>query len=290
MGVLEELTTQEPPEELFHYTTLTGLEGIIQSKKFWTTKIQLLNDSSEFSFTLNRMQELINTKIAEFPEQKDKLESLRNDINCIYKANIFVGSLSTAFDSLSQWRSYGNDEGSILIGFRGSRLKELAEQQNFFLTKCEYKEDEQEKIIQDLFEEARIGNLETIYDTLKKEKSKGSVVYNCKEGNEFWKKMAILAPIIKHPSFIAEQEWRLFSAYPADMRDIDLHLNKANSYYIPHIDIELGNDLKDIITRIVIGPHRNMEVMYYSLGAFLSKNDIDSTTILDTTKTTYRII
>src|SRR3954468_3401893 len=37
----------EPPELLFHYTTLVGGYGILSSDAIWMTKIRYLNDTSE---------------------------------------------------------------------------------------------------------------------------------------------------------------------------------------------------------------------------------------------------
>jgi hypothetical protein len=38
-----------PPDIIYHYTTQTGLLGIIENKELWATKIIYMNDSTEFA-------------------------------------------------------------------------------------------------------------------------------------------------------------------------------------------------------------------------------------------------
>ena len=47
----------ETPEYLYHYTSQKGILGILQTNKLWMTNILYLNDSSEFTYTLDKERE-----------------------------------------------------------------------------------------------------------------------------------------------------------------------------------------------------------------------------------------
>ena len=47
---------------LYHYTSLSGLLGIIENKCIWASDIRYLNDSNEFSYTIELASELFKAK------------------------------------------------------------------------------------------------------------------------------------------------------------------------------------------------------------------------------------
>ena len=50
-----------PPDILYHYTGQIGLLGIIEQAELWATKIQYMNDATEFGLALRlARQELEN--------------------------------------------------------------------------------------------------------------------------------------------------------------------------------------------------------------------------------------
>lgn len=51
------------PKHLYHYTSQTGLLGILQTKKLWMTNILYLNDSSEFTHTLDLVKSELTKRI-----------------------------------------------------------------------------------------------------------------------------------------------------------------------------------------------------------------------------------
>lgn len=57
------LIMRNPPDSLFHYTTIDGLLGIVQSKTLWASQIQYLNDSVEFYWALNLTREILESRI-----------------------------------------------------------------------------------------------------------------------------------------------------------------------------------------------------------------------------------
>ena len=54
---------QEPPsQELFHYTSMEGLRGVVAGKTLWATNIEFLNDTSEFRHGEEVLKRIIKTR------------------------------------------------------------------------------------------------------------------------------------------------------------------------------------------------------------------------------------
>src|SRR5215469_16252150 len=54
-----EFQCSPPPDCLYHYTDQLGLLGIIEKRELWATKVQYMNDSTEFGLAV----ELAKTRI-----------------------------------------------------------------------------------------------------------------------------------------------------------------------------------------------------------------------------------
>lgn len=154
---------QSPPSVLYHYTTQTGVLGILESKCIWATEIRYLNDASEFIFFVDMVKAAIEeargatvglSKHEILSEGVNLLSGLtdlfREDTKFLY----FVASFTAHGDLLSQWRAYSRDDIGYSIGFSSSKLQELARLQDFSLKGCVYDYDQQRQILHDLFQTA----------------------------------------------------------------------------------------------------------------------------------------
>src|SRR5215510_2035523 len=50
---LDRILAAEPPDLLFHYTSPTGLIGIVKEKQVWATNITYLNDAKEIGHAVD---------------------------------------------------------------------------------------------------------------------------------------------------------------------------------------------------------------------------------------------
>lgn len=95
----------------FHYTTTSGLRGILSSKRVWATDHRYLNDGREMVMaTTAVLAALTASRALELVELIDLIES-----NVKHPA--FVASFSAEADSLEQWRAYGEDGQGFALGF-----------------------------------------------------------------------------------------------------------------------------------------------------------------------------
>ena len=117
---------------IYHYTTIAGLQGILQSNSLWASAAYCLNDSSEIEYgcklvlnELTRWQET-NRGIESFAI--DVLRGLENAfLNPLSRlsrsATIYVACFCEDDNLLSQWRAYGQ-AGGYSIGFEVDRTWE----------------------------------------------------------------------------------------------------------------------------------------------------------------------
>ena len=134
-----------PP--LYHYTSHAGLIGMVQHKKMWFTHAHYMNDSSEYNYAIN----LINQELQE--EYGLDLDSHMNLANTSLSENVpYTFSLSERKDSLSQWRGYCPD-GGYSISFNGEQSKDdlqlsiMMLKYGLYLGKCVYELAHQKELI-----------------------------------------------------------------------------------------------------------------------------------------------
>jgi len=133
------LTAERPPEDLlFHYTTLDGLLGILETWNLWATDVRYLNDFREFANEadlLTRGEQRALELIANDPEEiaPDSVHEIRRHIQGMvfvmkHKSNdarggTYVACLCENGDLLSQWRGYG--QAGVSLGFSRDALSTL---------------------------------------------------------------------------------------------------------------------------------------------------------------------
>lgn len=109
---------QELPQgELFHYTSMDGLKGMVAGKALWASNIEFLNDSTEFKHGEKVLKDVVTTR----------KRSVRGDRRCFFDEldkypcffqveDVFLVSLTEEGDLLSQWRGYTPSGSGFSIG------------------------------------------------------------------------------------------------------------------------------------------------------------------------------
>src|SRR3972149_5919227 len=134
------------PNILYHYTSKTGLLGIIKDKCLWATNILYLSDAAEFSYTLEVSSKVLDTKMKDttLTHNESKLihkmyEVVQGNLE-FHIPDTYVACFSEDGDSLSQWRAYCPKTGGFSIGFDDEYLRSLASDQSYELKECGYDE------------------------------------------------------------------------------------------------------------------------------------------------------
>lgn len=94
-------------ERLYHYTSVDGLKGILDNESLWTTQIQYMNDSKEFTHAVDIAFQIIKRKKCEAKESFVKYyEAMEDTLASSNGARTFIFSMTENPDQLSQWRGY----------------------------------------------------------------------------------------------------------------------------------------------------------------------------------------
>jgi hypothetical protein len=269
-----------PDKYLYHYTSQAGLLGIIQNRALWATNLLFLNDSMEVNHAIQMIQENTEKLDKELsPEESKFLKKLSNNFSKFntpaYQnfGGIYTCSFSGNKDLLSQWRGYCPDGSGFSIGFDfKSSLGYLVEEQDFILVKCEYDKIKQIKMI-DEFLERVLGYFH------ESEINVGEIDYvlNLK----VWDDFLALAPILKHPKFEQEEEWRLVSR-PKSVILNNMKFRTGKSMLVPYMEIKLTesqDNSKDkgslsCIPEICFGPTLHPHLSRIVLQNMLDKEQI----------------
>lgn len=275
-AILNDVLSRKPEKPLYHYTTQTGLLGIIRVRQIWATHTQYLNDRREFLHAVDLVRAEILRLLDEENTRPGESSAKRTEaLNIMHGAlslspehiNVCVCSFSEDSDSLSQWRAYGGPSG-FAIGFSPEVLVAAVEKQRFFLAKCIYEPAAQLDIVRALVQEVLDENL------LK------SPVFEDRESNEvFWNTGGNLltylyryAPILKDRSFEEEREWRIISKPILAPR---LDFREGRSLIIPYYRLPLWEDgQKTEIHEIVVGPTRDEERSIKSVNRLIKGRDV----------------
>lgn len=115
---------------IWHYSDAAGLIGIASQHNIWATSLDNLNDSAEFEYGRNVLDELmIEVAASQYvhPIQKAYLKFI---VDLAYKTvsdqGLFVACASTAEHSLAQWRAYGGSHGHAIVLDAGVQLSVLS--------------------------------------------------------------------------------------------------------------------------------------------------------------------
>ena len=246
------ITHSSPPNQLWHYTNADGLLGILETKTVWATDASYLNDRKEILYAKDLIEGILTTLCdhpsfnPEFkitPDEKEILDveyrDLLNQIPVV--SDVFVASFSTKFDDLSQWREYGNY--SICVS--GNALNLCAQQAGGFLAPCIYEQPKQARLVTSQVERV----MRSYRKHLNKRKLYDGLIYDllCKIG-----------PLMKHPSFIGESEWRIVVP-PQSVDRNSLKFRQTNSVVTPYINVDIEGALghredRPVTPQFGIGP------------------------------------
>jgi hypothetical protein len=275
---VKEILHRQPPEVLYHYTTQSGLLGIVNGREIWASHTQYLNDVREFKHAVNVVEEeLFNMKLGPPHHDKRELlnemeEGLKGGIEGI---NVCVCSFSAAGDVLSQWRAYGGGASGFSIGFSGALLRAVSDEMNFWLVPVLYDEDEQRAIVRTLLEDVLAENLRRRTQST----ADGNREPGQPPGGNLVAYLNRYAPILKHKSFSEECEWRIVSR-PLFCSHERFGYRAGASMLVPYFRIPLGSEQRPFgIEEIIVGPTPHPEQSIRSVKGLLTAHDLEKTRV-----------
>jgi hypothetical protein len=196
-------STDSRPERLYHFTDCAGLIGIFEKRTVWASLATSLNDPSEVRYGLDLACDLFRkgrvTATNFSLDGMEKLVAARADESRAYIVS-FCGNLNLA----GQWLHYGRSGSGVAVGFYPERLT----QPPYDLFRIVYRQEAQAEVINAIIRtiDETLGELlPTIEDESGRDRLKA--VAADLAADHLW----MVSPKLKHPSFEAEDEWRLIA-------------------------------------------------------------------------------
>jgi hypothetical protein len=111
------------PDTLFHYTSATGLRGILESKEIWATDTRFLNDRTEVAHGIDICRRELSSERLKHPFARIcKVAGSRlSDSSFLF----FAACLCEEDDLIPQWRGYAASGAGYSIGFSTSSLVDV---------------------------------------------------------------------------------------------------------------------------------------------------------------------
>jgi hypothetical protein len=291
------------PDEVFHYTTVDGLRGIIESGKIWATEAGYLNDASEYVYA----NDIVVSVAAELGERLAALVNVAEFLRINPKENPFqfyVSCFCEDRDLLSQWRTYGHEGTGYAIGFRLDALRSLASDFLGLVGKVVYDRSEQTLLVRTVLRSALgpIVDTDIVHDTFLRlvgevgdaarraapeeaarilEESKSAVTREMSglvagPLKEAMIKTLAVRAFLKYPRFYEEREWRLMLV--GGSRDVE-SFRSSRGLLVPYVPVYLGERGSLPIKKIVIGPSLYPSGAERSLRRYLNANGLSAVEI-----------
>lgn len=272
---------------LYHYTSLHGLLGMLSGKSLWATDVRFLNDSNEFEHAL----QIVNCFSRQMYMDDDYLErfglQVAYTVDNLYAENLFVTSFSERSDLLSQWRGYCPAGGGVCIGFDTEKILEFCQQRGYRLEKCIYDPNLQAQQIESILNgcyarypipQQTREEFEALTVTRKIEMMSDYSLHLTQGGGQEQANAAMkwlrdelseLAPRFKDNGFHEEAEWRLVVKNPKE--DVKFRVSASSTYFIPYVELNILTAASaPALREIIIGPNPNQTRCTLSINQLLA--------------------
>jgi hypothetical protein len=274
----QDLLAVEPPELLFHYTSIAGAYGILSGDTLWMTKIRYLNDTSELEIGIHTFRELLD-QLATEPRPADEallLKTVKEGLLSYIGSNICVASFCEHGDLLSQWRWYGEGGRGVSIGVSSHVLRGMA-RSRIHLWKCFYDATAHRTLL--------LAHVDRLLDMYHAEKAAHGGVLPSEQQHymlqRFFVSFLQIAPIIKNPNFAEEREWRLVS-WPVELDDDAYGVSVVGDRIMQRYELKFPRDHDGwcrAIRTVVVGPTKDPELIGEAIAVLCRKNRFDCPTI-----------
>ncbi|KFL31099.1 hypothetical protein JP75_10945 [Devosia riboflavina] len=255
-----------PPKELTHYTTLTGLEGIIRTKALWASNASFLNDRAELTHALDASQKAIKLLSSQkaLKAWGGAIETAFTELRKGLQAQSYVACFCGDNDNLSQWRGYGGAVQGVSLTFDQRALTKRLQKDKATLLNVVYAKLTTASRLKDALEaELRdIAELEELLGPADAEAEQADLLA----------RISRLLPKFKHLGFRDEREWRY--VIQRDIAPEDMQFRVLQNKIVPYITI--GNSSTNLpILSIKIGPGTDQELTARSVETFMGAQGYD---------------
>jgi hypothetical protein len=284
-SLLKRLDWEPGPDQMvWHYTSGSGLIGIIESGSIFATQVSCLNDATEIRYSAKGLREalsaLLLTVDSDQPEAgvaKRYIELLQDDDAAPNSAALpyFVTCFSSLEDDLSQWRSYGGGENGYAIGVL---TKDLFGTPNSLVGRVNYDRELHGTLAEEVAEAtlrlykeglgAGIGDWDNVFL------------------NAWDWALTQLAPLVKDPGFVAEKEVRVIHQLQ-DCEVAQLKVRQRKTMMSRHLPMKFpsaGQAPRFPVSKVIVGPCRHREITRISVDTLLRTHGYQGVHVLSSSR------
>jgi len=234
------LSLHNPPDHLYHYTTLKGMQGILKNRSLWLGHVRCLNDPSEVQYGKKIMSRIMTAELERADNETVRvfLRHMLIHIHALASNSMhdpFVGCFCESDNLLSQWQGYADRGGGFNLGFEfssatriASNIKKLEEEKEPYLRKVIYDEKQQNELVQEYLRIVVTAAKEALN---KGGLDEGTVAIVAVQAVSVFLDMLLC---FKHPAFECENEWRMLRVLRNDVEPESLRFRSASGELIPY--------------------------------------------------------
>ncbi len=259
------------PRVLYHYTSLSGLQGMISGGSIWVSDLAYMNDTSELSYATSLISDELARAALEASEPLREL--LRRAEHPTHPTDAAAGYLAACFcgdgDLLSQWRAYGDGGKGYSIGFDAFRFPS----QDRLLRKVIYDPEEQKSLIRDT-----VSRVAALFLKI----AAGRSIADLDEDRTLPAFSAFISSFLseysfafKHSAFKEEAEWRLIIPFMRDELLASMKFRPSAGLLIPYAELSFSDGVQlprlpllEIIQGPSLYPKLNLKAVHLLLERY----------------------
>jgi hypothetical protein len=272
-NITDELYSNTPQTTLYHYTSLAGAKGMIDSGFLHATEIRYFTDAAEMRHTVDKLTPETWFREGFGASNTELLRQLREWLSHRLTNGhmLYVGCFTANGNLLSQWRSYCPTARGVSLGFNPRQLMTCISHQGWRLGKCIYGEAEQGQLAERLLDEIEQlakANGENTDPSKRHPKNSFYDIFDSIETD-----LLLIAALLKHPAFHEEEEWRIVSPIVTNFVEANIDYREGPSMLVPFMNFQLPEipDRHVDLEHVYLGPTPNQSISMNSLSNFLSK-------------------
>lgn len=237
---------------LHHYTTLSGLKGIIERRCIQSTSILAMNDPQEKTYGKNIIIKLFDKEISKTTDENfiSFFSTIKD--NLIYFGDIHYQTYITCFceddNLLSQWRTYAKNGDGYNLGIKFNEQTKFSHLEptddikttELILRKVIYKNETQVKLVTEIIEllkNALVKFIANNNELLPTKISQAAVLST----NIFFD----LVWTFKNPFFAEEKEWRLIKTRAPQYESTEMKFREDAFGIVPYLDTYIFEKIED---------------------------------------------
>ena len=261
------------PKVVWHYTTASGLLGILESGSVFSTQLACLNDQTELRYTVTLVRSaLLAMRHMEHDDQDIEflLDMIQRSatVDTAIISDFYVSCFSEKCDDLSQWRAYGGGENGYAIGFHTQLLISA----HSLIARVNYNNALHQKIAA----EVAAAFLHFFKQGLNDERSSSREEWIVEFASAWDAAVGQIGPMVKDPAFSAEAEYRCIHKLGYDEGSKIVFRQKQGllARHLPLVFPPASRPTSRLlpIVEIIVGPCRHPAVSKASIDVLLQQN------------------